>query len=109
MAAPHVAGAAALAERHQNWSPRTVKSALVSAAGPAWADTARTRWRRFCSRGAASSTSRRPTPFVVTDPVSLSFGDLNVRGGARRVGRLLAISDADGGAGRGRCRFSLRP
>ena len=39
------------------------------------------------------------TPFVVTDPVSLSFGDLNVRSGARRSARLLAVSDADGGAG----------
>jgi hypothetical protein len=31
--------------------------------------------------------------------VSLSFGDLGVRTGARRVGRLLSLSDAGGGAG----------
>ena len=43
MAAPHVAGAAALLlQRHPNWSPQQVKSALVSTAAPAWADTART-------------------------------------------------------------------
>ena len=38
MAAPHVAGAAALLlQRHPSWSPRQVKSALVSTAAPAWA------------------------------------------------------------------------
>ena len=43
MAAPHVAGAAALLlQRHPGWSPRQVKSALVSTAATAWADTART-------------------------------------------------------------------
>jgi minor extracellular serine protease Vpr len=101
MAAPHVAGAAALLlERHQNWSPRTVKSALVSTAGPAWADTARTQVASVLLSGSGLvNVQAADTPFVVTDPVSLSFGDLNVRGGARRVGRLLAISDVAGGAG----------
>ena len=43
MAAPHVAGAAALLlQLHRGWSPQQVKSALVSTAGAAWADTART-------------------------------------------------------------------
>ena len=38
MAAPHIAGAAALLlQRHPSWSPRQLKSALVSTAGPAWA------------------------------------------------------------------------
>ena len=43
MAAPHVAGAAALLlERHPIWSAYQVKSALMSTAGPAWGDTNRT-------------------------------------------------------------------
>ena len=101
MAAPHVAGAAALLlQRHPTWSPRTVKSALVSTAGPAWADTARTQQASVLLSGSGLvNVLAADTPFVVTDPVSLSFGDLNSRGGARRAARLLAISDAGGGAG----------
>jgi minor extracellular serine protease Vpr len=101
MAAPHVAGAAALLlERHPTWSPRTVKSALVSTAGPAWADTARTQEASVLLSGSGLvNVNAADTPFVVTDPVSLSLGDLNVRNGARRSARLLAISDVGGGAG----------
>ena len=40
MAAPHVAGAAALlVQRHPTWTPQQVKSALMSTAGAAWGDT----------------------------------------------------------------------
>ena len=43
MAAPHVAGAAALLlQRHPVWSAYQVKSALMSTAGAAWGDTNRT-------------------------------------------------------------------
>ena len=43
MSAPHIAGAAALLlQRHPGWTARQVKSALVSTAATAWADTART-------------------------------------------------------------------
>ena len=101
MAAPHVAGAAALLiERHPNWSPRTVKSALVSTTGPAWADTARTQEASVLLSGSGLvNVHAADTPLVVTDPVSLSFGDLNVRGGARRSARLVAIADSGGGQG----------
>ena len=44
MATPHVAGGAALLlQLHPDWTPEQVKSALVSTAGAAWGDTARTR------------------------------------------------------------------
>jgi minor extracellular serine protease Vpr len=101
MAAPHVAGAAALLlERHPAWTPRTVKSALVSTAGPAYADTARTQEASvLLAGGGLVNVHAADTPLVVTDPVSLSFGDLNVRGGARRTARLISIADAGGGQG----------
>ena len=38
-------------------------------------------------------------PLVFTDPVSLSFGDLNVRAGARGPAGFSPLSDAGGGAG----------
>jgi minor extracellular serine protease Vpr len=101
MAAPHVTGAAALLlERHPTWSPRAVKSALVNTAGTAWADTARKQEASvLLSGGGLINVVSADTPFVFADPVSLSFGDFDVRGGARRVGRLLSVSDAGGGAG----------
>ncbi len=102
MAAPHVAGAAALLlQRHPGWSPRQVKSALISTAGAAWADTSSTQSRRpCCSRAAASSdVSAANDPQLFTDPVSLSFGDLNVSRGDARPRCCSARSDAGGGAG----------
>ena len=110
MAAPHVAGAAALLlQRHPNWSPRTVKSALVSTAGTAWADTARTQPASVLLSGSGLVNVRGGRHAASSSPtrVSLSFGDLNVRGGARRVGP--AARDLRRGRRRrerGRCRCS---
>jgi minor extracellular serine protease Vpr len=101
MAAPHVAGAAALLlQRHPNWSPHQVKSALVSTAGPAWGDTARTVEAPVLIAG--SGQVDLPTandPKLFTDPVSLSYADFNVNHGAVSKAQLLAISDAGDGAG----------
>ncbi len=101
MAAPHVAGAAALLlQRHPGWSPRQVKSALVSTADTAWVDTARTvEAPVLLSGGGLADVAAANDPKLFTDPVSLSFGDLNVtRGGASRS-LLLSLADAGGGAG----------
>jgi minor extracellular serine protease Vpr len=101
MAAPHVAGAAALLlQRHPTWSARAVKSALVNTAGPAWQDTARTQEASVLLSGSGLvNVLAADSPLVFADPVSLSFGDLNVRAGAKRVARLLSLSDAGGGSG----------
>ncbi|MBD0347866.1 MAG: S8 family serine peptidase [Thermoleophilia bacterium] len=101
MAAPHVTGAVALLlQRHPGWSPRQVKSALVSTAGPAWADTARTSEAPVVLQGGGLvSVPAADNPLVFTDPASLSFGDLKTTGGAVRRSLLLSIQDAGGGAG----------
>jgi minor extracellular serine protease Vpr len=101
MAAPHAAGAAALlVQRHPAWTPRQVKSALVSTAGPAWADTGRTSEASvLLAGGGLVNVQAADSPELFTDPSSLSFGDLNVNGGAQQRTLLLSISDAGGGAG----------
>jgi subtilisin family serine protease len=97
MAAPHVAGAAALLlQRHPSWSPRHVKSALMSTAGPAWADTARTVEAPVTLGGAGLvDLPAADDPKLFTDPASLSFGDVRA-GSAKALSTL--VSDA-GGAG----------
>jgi minor extracellular serine protease Vpr len=108
MATPHVAGAAALLVQRHHWSPRQIKSALVSTAGPAWADTARTvEAPVILEGGGLVHVARADDPRLFTDPASLSFGDLDVTGGARRRTSLLTVSDAGGGAGT--WQIELRP
>jgi len=101
MAAPHVAGAAALLlELHRAWTPQQVKSALVSTAAPAWADTARTQEAPVTLEGGGLvSLPAAADPRLFTDPVSLSFEDLTVRNGAASRGLLLRLTDAGNGAG----------
>ena len=101
MAAPHVAGAAALLlQRHPNWSPQQVKSALVSTAAPAWADTARTVEAPVLTSGSGEvDLPAANDPKLFTDPVSLSYSDLNVNRGAVSKSLLLGLSDAGDGAG----------
>jgi len=101
MATPHVAGTAALLlQHHPGWTPFQVRSALVSTAGPAWADTARTREASvFLEGGGLIDVSGADSPQVFTDPSSLSLGDLNVSGGAARRSLVLELTDAGGGAG----------
>jgi len=101
MATPHVAGSAALLlELHPSWTPAEVKSALMSTAGPAWADTARTQEAPVTLEGAGLvSLPAAADPQLFTDPASLSFEDLNVLRGAASRGLLVQLTDAGDGAG----------
>ena len=99
MAAPHVAGAAALLlQRHPGWTPEQVKSALVTTAGAAFADTARaTEAPVLLEGGGLANVARADDPQVFTDPVSLSFPDIDVSRGARGATRLVRVTDAGAG------------
>ena len=101
MAAPHVSGAAALlAPAAPGLDARQqVKSALMSTAGPAWGDTARTRRRRCCSRARACQRRRAPTPAALHRP-ALALVRLPERQPRRaRKPLLVSLSDAGDGAG----------
>jgi subtilisin family serine protease len=99
--APHIAGAAALLlQRHPSWGPKEVKSALMSTAGPAFEDTARTREAPVYLQGAGlARLTEADAPRIFTDPQSLSFQYLNVNSGGASRAILVTVADAGGGAG----------
>ena len=101
MATPHVAGSAAPSwSSTPSWTPPQIKSALVSTAGPAWADTARTQEAPVTLEGGGLvSLPSADDPQLFTDPVSLSFEDLVVTHGAAARGLLVRLTDAGDGAG----------
>jgi len=101
MAAPHVSGAAGLLlQLHRSWSPQQVKSALVSTAGAAWDDTARTQEAPVTLEGGGLvDLPRAARPLVFTEPASLSFQDLDVNQGSDSRALLVRVTDAGDGAG----------
>jgi minor extracellular serine protease Vpr len=100
MAAPHVTGAAALLlQQHPTWTPQQVKSALMTTAGPAWADTARTQEASVLLEGGGLvNVMAANDPKLFADPASLSFGFLDATGAARRA-LLVSLSDSGDGGG----------
>lgn len=101
MSAPHVSGAVALLlQAHPSWTPQQMRSALVATAGPAWGDTARTQEAPVVLQGGGLvDVVRADRPLLFTNPVSLSFGDLNVNRSARAASLVLTLNDAGDGAG----------
>src|SRR5436190_7729437 len=101
MATPHVTGSAALLlQLHPAWTPEQVRSALVSTAGAAWGDTARTQEAPVPLEGGGLVwLPRAADPQLFTQPASLSFENLVVTNGAAARGLLVRLTDAGNGAG----------
>ena len=99
--APHVSGAAALiVQRHPTWTAGQVKSALMSTAGPAFADSSRTQEASVLVEGAGLvNVGAADRPLLFTAPQSLSFGYLSANSGANSRTITLSVSDAGGGEG----------
>jgi subtilisin family serine protease len=98
MAAPYVAGVAALLrQQHPGWTVEQVKSALTVTAGPVWLSSKRTT-EAPPPRGGAGvvSVAQVGAPLVHASPVSVSFELLRRSAAASRTIRL---TDAGGGAG----------
>jgi subtilisin family serine protease len=94
MAAPHVAGAAALlAELHPAWSVEQLKSALVQTARPVGdAPSAR-------QGGGLVDLPDAASPLISASPQSVTFGLLDVSDGRRTAAEVVTLADAGGGAG----------
>ena len=98
MASPHVAGGAALLlQRHPNWTPAQVKSALVLTGRPVWTDTTHRREVAPVREGGGLiDLAAADNPLVFAAPSTLSFRFLH-RG--ETASAPVTLSDAGGGAG----------
>jgi subtilisin family serine protease len=103
MAAPHVAGAAALLrQRHPDWTPAQVKSSLVTTGVPVRSGSGEVSPLR--QGGGRIDLVRADRPLVFASPTSLSLG--LVRPGTARMARI-RLTDAGGGAGTWSARVSV--
>jgi hypothetical protein len=96
MAAPHVAGAAALlTQRHPSWTVPQIKSALALTARPAFEGGSREATTTRQGAGLVD-LAKADQPLVFARPGAVSFGFMR-RG--RTASRPIAVTDAGGGAG----------
>ncbi|MGH2972242.1 MAG: S8 family serine peptidase [Gaiellaceae bacterium] len=95
MAAPHVAGAAAvLMQRHPTWTVEQIKSALESTADPVHVTGTTTEVPATREGGGRIDLVRADNPLLFTDPTGLSFGLVKV---GTTTTQTLQVADAGGG------------
>ena len=95
MAAPHVAGAAALLhQRHPSWTVAQIKSALVQTGQPVLRGAVEAESTR--QGGGTVDLVRADAPLLFASPTGLSLG--HVAPGGSAVGRV-TLTDAGGGTG----------
>lgn len=101
MAAPHVAGAAALLlQLHPGWTVEEVKSALVQTGRPVWTGPSAT--GEVASNregGGLVDLPAAAAPLLFATPQSLGLGPQNVNRGAVERSATVLLTDAGGGAG----------
>jgi hypothetical protein len=100
MAAPHVAGAAALLRSlHPGWTVEQLKSALVSTGLPVFEDTAKTT-QADTTRGGGGMVrlGEAADPLVFASPQAVAFGLLDARADVD-ASRTVELTDAGEGAG----------
>jgi subtilisin family serine protease len=99
MAAPHVAGAAALLlQRHPGWSPAQVKSALVLTGHPVYTDAGQVHEVSPLREGGGRiDVAAADKPLLFAQPTNVSFG--LARPGSAPLMREIELTDAGGGAG----------
>jgi subtilisin family serine protease len=96
MAAPHIAGAAALLrQRHAVWSVDQLKSALVQSGVDSVDERDRAAGPRF-QGGGVVALQRADRPLLFAEPTAVSFGLL---ARAENATRVVGLDDAGGGAG----------
>jgi subtilisin family serine protease len=101
MAAPHVAGAAALLlGLHPGWTPEQIKSALVQTGEPAFAASNRLVEASPARHGGGIVDLAEATdPRLFATPQSIGLGLLDVSSQSRLVTASIVLTDAGGGAG----------
>jgi subtilisin family serine protease len=97
MAAPHVAGGAALLrQRHRGWTVEQLKSALVQTGGPVFLAGSQVEADATREGGGTINLVRANTPLLFASPTGLSFGFVAPGASAARS---VALTDAGGGSG----------
>jgi subtilisin family serine protease len=97
MAAPHVAGGAALLrQRHRGWTVEQLKSALVQTGGPVFAGASQVEANATREGGGTINLVRANSPLLFASPTGLSFGFVAPGASAAHS---VALTDAGGGTG----------